>query len=120
MSVLDVSNFSFDSEFQGEAYARWFLRLPFDLISDEFTEEEWTSFLKRRELKLKAELDELLELNFNSPHACHLQIPIFKIAKAVYKNPISGEGASTKPSRFNYKNIPEMQNRVIYLERRCF
>jgi RES domain-containing protein len=109
-------SFAIDSDFQVEAYAKWFLRLPIDSVEGEFNPEEWKKFLNRRELRLKAELDDLLNLKFDSPHICSLQRKnLFKFAKSVYRKPLSTEGSFIRSSRFNYKNIPQMQNRTVYL-----
>jgi RES domain-containing protein len=110
------SDFSFESDFQVEAYAKWFLRLPLDSLESEYSSEEWKRFLTRRELRLKAELDDLHNLNFRSPQVCDLEKKtLFKFSKKVHKKPLSSDGAFIKPSRFNYKNIQVMQNRVIYM-----
>ncbi len=115
MSEQEYSDFLFDSEFEIEAYAKWFLRLPLETLEDEFTPEGWRKFYARRELRLKAELDDLIHVSFELPHVCSLKKKtLFKFAKKFYKNPLSMDGALSKSSRFNYKNIQQMQNRVIY------
>jgi hypothetical protein len=115
VSKQSFPDFSIESEFEVEAYAKWFLRLPLDSFENEFSPAEWKTFLTRRELRLKAELDELVHLNFRSPNSCNfVNKHLFKIVKKAYSNPLSSEGAYVRSSRFNYKNIPQMQNRIIY------
>lgn len=110
----NVPDFSFESELEAEAYCKFFLRVPVLGIEEEFNPEQRKEFLARRELQLKAQLDDLLGLNFKSPQVCGFTRNFYKIAKKIYKNPLSSEGSLAKPSRFNYKNIPQMQNRVVY------
>ncbi len=107
---------SFESPLKAEAYAKWFLRLPLESLESEFTAEERKKFLDRRELRLNAELDDLINISFTSPQTCNLQKKLlYKFAKKVYKKSLSSDGAFVKSSRFNYKNISQMQNRAIYL-----
>ncbi|MGK5086675.1 RES family NAD+ phosphorylase [Bdellovibrionota bacterium FG-2] len=116
MSATGPLDFNFDSAFEAAAYAKWFLRLPLDSLEDEFSPEEWQKFLTRRELRLNAELDDLLSVQFNSPHVCQIEKKsMYKIAKAVHRKPLNADGSLIKSSRFNYKVIPQMQNRVVYL-----
>ncbi len=122
MTESSFLDFSFDNEFEAEVYAKWFLRLHLDSLESEFSSDEWKKFLSRRELRLKAELDDLLELNFSSAHVCSLQKKsLFKIAKEIHHSPLNSEGSFLKNSRFNYKNIQQMHNKVIYMgqDRQC-
>ena len=115
MVDLAEPDFSFETELQAETYCKFFLRIPIVGIDEEFNSADRIAFLARRELQLKAQLDDLSNLNFRSPHICDISKNFYKIAKKIYKKPLSSEGSFLKPSRFNYKSINVMQNRVIYL-----
>lgn len=82
MSENSFPPFSLDSEFQVDAYAKWFLRLPVETIEGEFAPAEWRKFLVRRELRLKAELDDLIHLKFASPHLQSAKKVLFQVCQS--------------------------------------
>lgn len=117
-SVLDGVCFTNPSEV--DAFCKWYLRSTVAEVEEEFaTEEARKKFLQRRELRLKAELDSLTDLDFSSAAKCSYKDKktiFFRIVKDAYSNqPLSGEGSLFSNSRFNYKNVAEMRNRVLYL-----
>jgi hypothetical protein len=109
---IGAPEFVIETELQAEAYCKFFLRIPVEGVDEEFNPEERQKFFKSRELQLNAQLDDLLKLNFKSPHTCQVKKNFYKIAKKSYKKPLSSDGSFLKSSRFNYKNIKQMQNRV--------
>ncbi len=117
-SVLDGVCFTNPSEV--DAFCKWYLRNTVADVEDEFaTEGSKKKFLQRQELRLKAELDSLSELDFSSAAKCSYKdkkTNFFRIVKEAYSSePLSGEGSLFSNSRFNYKNVAEMRNRVLYL-----
>ncbi|GEM_PF-6315831 len=115
MIDLNSDSFSFSSEKQVEAYARFFLETTSDDIVSEFsTQEEVDNFLIKRERMIKTQLDFLKDLTFTSPHKNKIEANYYKITKAIHTNPLGSEGALKKSSRFNYKKIELLRNRTIY------
>lgn len=101
---------------KAKAFCKWYLRTTVADVEDEFqTEDERKSFLEQRERRLAVQLDDLLDLNFNSPITCSIENkPYVKIVNSVHTKPLSSEGALRASSRFNYKNLSELATRSIY------
>jgi hypothetical protein len=106
---------NFNNEKEAEAFCKWYLRITVDKVADEYSEEEWELFLKRRERRLKVAIDDLSKLHLESAITSSVnKCTYYKIVSEKHKNPLSSQGSFKSNSRFNYKNNELFRNRVIY------
>ena len=114
--MLDLNNqdLSFKTEASVEAYATFFLKLsPLDAVHEFPTDAELDLFNKRREILLKAQLLYLRDVELSRANSDRIEGIYHKIVRHDQK-PLSSEGSIKSSSRFNYKEIPLLKNKVIY------
>lgn len=116
MIDANSDDLSFETPTQVEAYCRFFLSVrPSDSLAEFPSQEEFDEYQNKRERALHAQLDELSRIDFTKANRQKVEGTYFKITKKSHVNPLSSEGSNKASTRFNFKDIPLLRNRAIYL-----
>ncbi|MBC8548731.1 MAG: RES family NAD+ phosphorylase [Bacteriovoracaceae bacterium] len=116
MSILDANNpeLSFKTLKEVRAYSKFFLQHDPIESQCEFSTEEWSEFCERRQIQLEAQLDSFKNIDFSKANTTSIKASYYRIVPARYVNALSSEGSEYRSSRFNYKDVNYLKNRVIY------
>jgi len=117
MSVLDANSpeLMFRTLKEVKAYSKFFLQHDPIESQCEFTKEEWEEFCARRQLQLEAQLNNFKNIDFSKANTTSIRNTYSRIIPARYDQPLSSEGSDHRSSRFNYKDVDHLKNKVIYL-----
>lgn len=104
------------TETKAKAFCKWYLEATVANVVHEFEDaNELTTFLEKRERRLKVQLDDLANLSFERAIPCSItNKPYFKLVKTAYQRPLSSVGALRASSRFNYKEHQKLATKSIY------
>lgn len=117
MSILNENSpeLTFKTISEVKAYSKFFLKKnPIESQCEFKTQEEWDDFCARREIQLQAQLDFLKKIDFSKANVTSIRKNYFKIVPKRYSDPLSSIGSEKASSRFNYKDVSHLKNRVIY------
>lgn len=122
MMDMNSKDLTFKNESDVEAYSKFFLSVnPINASLEFKTESEIIDFNTRRERALKAQLDFFRKLDFSKANILKVDTAYSKICKSSYAKPLCSDGANMASSRFNYKEISLLKNKVVYFgkSKRC-
>lgn len=125
MSITDENSPSL--EFKNFSEARMFCRRHLSVDPANFQHEfekkdDFNEFIDKRNAAIMGELIKLVDLNFEKCNTITKFSGTYKrIVPAQRQNIISDAGSDHKSTRFNFKNIPFLKNRVLYFgkTRKC-
>lgn len=117
MSVLDENtpDLNFKTLEDVRAYSRFFLGHDPQNFQFEFpTPEKWNEFSGRRAVQLEAQLNYFKDIDFSKANTSNIRSSYYRILPKHYTDPLSSVGSDHKSTRFNYKDVDHLKNRVVY------
>ncbi len=116
MSVLDANNpdLSFQTVKDVKAYSKFFLKHDPLESQCEFSKKEWEEFSARRQIQIESQLNHFRNIDFTKANITNIRSSYYRIVAARHENPLSSEGSSYRSSRFNYKDVEHLKNKVVY------
>ena len=96
------------------AYSKFFLgKDVFESQTEIASEDEWEKFQRRRQLQLDSQIDFLNGLDLTKANKMAVDRAFFRLSR--FPNPLASIGSDHRSTRFNYKEISSLKNRVVYL-----
>lgn len=115
MLEVEGKSLSLDNEQEAEAFCKWYLRTsPMEIEFED--EESFKQFLVKRDRRLHVQLDDLSKIQVHKANTTRVKdITYWKIVPFDDPKPLDGEKSFRASTRFNYKDLKELQTRAIYL-----
>jgi len=116
MSVIDECgpDLRFKTLKEVKVYSRFFLQHDPIESQCEFSKEEWAEFCERRQLQLEAQLNYFKNIDFSKANTTSIRSSYCRIVPSRYEKHLSTDGSERRSSRFNYKDVDHLKNKVIY------